>query len=335
MGETTKEKKQRKKLSGWQIRSIIVASVSVLVGLALIITNFFIPVKYLLSYMVIRNKGAKEGVMRVRFVDVGFGDCIIIELPDGKNMLIDAGDGAPSNQSRILKYLNQCNINTIDYLVCSSVNSEHCGGLFEILEYKKVETVYMPYCTYVSVTEEYRSFSLSLSSRGTKNIISSYGVEIDGDSGYCFKILSPSGYDNSEGEYFALNQNPSSQSARNDASAVCWLQYGQTSFLFTGDVGADPLKKIMEAYNTLGETYIVPLENCTVAQVAYHGGTNSDLAEFYSLINPQSAVISVGNNAFGCPSPDLISSLSGSVIYRTDKNGTVTFEVTKDGYKVV
>ena len=74
---------KKRKLSKGRIRAIIVAAISIAVALALIITNFFVPVKYLGSYMVVRNKGAAEGVMRVRFVDVGFGDCTIIELPDG------------------------------------------------------------------------------------------------------------------------------------------------------------------------------------------------------------------------------------------------------------
>ena len=150
MGDKTKEKKKLTKL---QLRTVIVSAVSAAVAIALIITNFFVPVKYLSSYMVIRNKGAKEGVMRVRFVDVGYGDCTIIELPDGKNMLIDAGNGRGPNQSRILSYLNKCNINTIDYLVCTSVNSEHCGGLAEIMRLKTVKTVYQPFCSHNSITD--------------------------------------------------------------------------------------------------------------------------------------------------------------------------------------
>ena len=335
MSEATKEKKEKKKLSKLQIRTIIVASVSVVLGLALIITNFFIPVKYLLSYMVLRNKGVKEGIMRVRFVDVGYGDCIIIELPDGKNMLIDAGDGTPSNQARILKYLNSSNINTIDYLVCSSVNSEHCGGLVEILTYKKVKTVYRPYTSYENVTDEYRNFAQALRNYDVKSIISAYDEEIKSDYGYYFGILSPSEYGNPDSEYTALDKNPSSKEARNNASAVCWLEYGGTSFLFTSDAGVEPLTKIMETYEILGEEYNAPLKNCTVAQIAYHGGNNNDLAAFYSFLNPEIAVVSVGQNAFGCPSSDLISSLSETKIYRTDENKTVTFEVTKDGFEVV
>ena len=335
MGEATKEKNEKKKLSKWRIRTIIVASISALIGLALIITNFFIPVKYLFSYTVLRNKGAGEGVMRVRFVDVDFGDCIIIELPDGKNMLIDAGDGKSSNISRILKYLNQSDIETIDYLVCTSVNPEHCGGLTEILKYKTVKEVFMPLSAYGSINEQFHNFVLALSSYDIKSTISAYGEGLESEYGYIFKFLSPSHYGNPSGEYSDLTAEPSSQIARNNASAVCWLQYGETSFLFTSDAGAKPLTKIMESYTMLGEYYAVPLENCTVAQVSFHGGNNSEAAAFYNFLKPEVAVISVGNNGFGCPSADIISTLSGTTLLRTDENTTITFEVTKDGYKVV
>lgn len=327
--------KNKKKLSKLQVRTIIIASISLVVALALIITNIFIPVKYLFSFLVIRNKGAQEGVMRVRFVDVGFGDSIIIELPDGKNMLIDGGDGRASNEAHILKILNQSNINTIDYLICSSVNSEHCGGLYEILKYKTVKNVYIPYVTDIAVTEEFRDFFIALSECDTVNKISAYGEGIESVSGYFFKFLSPSHYDNPDSEYNALSANPKSQSAKNNASAVCWLQYGKTSFLFTSDVGVAPLEKIMENYLVLGENYAVPLKGCTVAQVAYHGGNNGEAAAFYNFLNPEAAVISVGNNAFGCPSAELISAFSGKLLYKTYENKTITFEVNMDGYKVV
>ena len=330
MADKTKEKK---KLSKGQLRTIIVSSISAAVAIAFIITNFFVPVKYLFSYMVVRNKGAAEGVMRVRFVDVGYGDCTIIELPDGKNMLIDAGDGTGSNEGRILKYLNKCDINTIDYLVCTSVNSEHCGGLYEILQYKTVKTVYIPYCNSY-VNDEYRNFILKLNSYAAVLKICEIGAKVEGSEyGYSFEFLSPSYHEDPMGEYENLNNNLSSETARNNAAAIAWLSYGGANFLFTSDAGSQTLTNLYNSYNT-GD-YPVKIEDCTVVQVANHGNDSSRCGELYSLIKPEVAVISVGKNAKNCPSIDVISDLSGAEILRTDEKGTITIEVTKDGYTVV
>ena len=333
MGDKTKEKKKLTKL---QLRTVIVSAVSAAVAIALIITNFFVPVKYLSSYMVIRNKGAKEGVMRVRFVDVGYGDCTIIELPDGKNMLIDAGNGRGPNQSRILSYLNKCNINTIDYLVCTSVNSEHCGGLAEIMRLKTVKTVYQPFCSNNYITDEYLSFKTVLKPYDAVKKVIQFGAgEENAESGYFFKFLSPSVYDNPNGEYEELKKNPASETARNNASAVMWLQYGETCFLFTSDAGGEVLKGIYDSYAVSESDYPVKIENCNIVQVANHGGAGSACAEFYDLLNADKAIISVGENAEDSPSLQVISDLKDTEIYRTDERKTVTVEVTEDGFAVV
>lgn len=329
----TDKQKEKKKLSGTQLRTIIVASISAVLGLVLIITNFFVPVKYLFSYTVVRNKGAEDGTMRVRFVDVGYGDCTIVELPDGKNMLIDAGDGRTSNQAKILKYLNKCDINTIDYLICTSVNSEHCGGLAEILQYKTVKKVYSPYCTDMFVTDEYYKFMYRLGTLSTVNKICEYGVgEDNSEYGYFFKFLSPSVHTLDVGEYAELNKNPNSYAARYNASAVLWLRYGETSFLFTSDAGSETLSALC---NSITPDEAVDIKNCNVVQVANHGGDVSACQDFYDYINAEMAVISVGKNSGASPSLEVISDLKDIKVYRTDTDKTVTVEVTKEGYKVV
>lgn len=333
------EKSGKKKLSKIQLRTIIVASIAFAVALSLIITNVFIPVKYLSSYIVIRNKGADAGVMRVRFVDVGYGDCTVIELPDGKNMLIDGGNGSASNQSRILKYLNSCDIDVIDYLVCTSVSAEHCGGLSEIMKFKTVKTVFMPYCLNSYITDAFRKFTLSANKSGDELKISEYGeFVVNAEHGYSFKILSPSVHSNPMGEYEQLIQNPTSQYAIDNSSAVVWLEYAETSFLFAGDVRDSVLEGICNSYDLLLDEYPAELENCNILKVPNHGNEFSSCSRLYELLKPELAVISVGENGDGCPSQTVLSNAAkyvGDNLYRTDVHGTVTIQVTSDGYKVV
>ncbi|MDE5722299.1 MAG: MBL fold metallo-hydrolase [Clostridia bacterium] len=336
---------KKRKISKGKLRAIIIAAVTAVIVISLVVTNLFVPVKYLSSYFVIRNKGAKEGIMRVRFVDVGYGDCTIIELPDGKNMLIDAGDGSSANQKRILKFLNKCDIDVIDYLVCTSVNAEHCGGLTEIMEYKKVKRIFMPYCKNVYVTDEYKNFVLSASVGKCDLVESQYGIgEVNDESGYFFTFLSPSVHTNPDSEYSGLVGNPT-VTQKNNASAVLWLEYAGTSFLFTSDVTDSVLMKICDGYSVDKDRYayngghVVSLESCNVLKVPNHGNKSSAYTHFYELTKPEAAVISVGKNGQDCPSQEALSNAINYTgeenLYRTDIHGTVTFEVTQDGYAVV
>ena len=329
-------KKKAKKLSKAKLSAIISAIIVAVIAISLIITNIFIPVKYLASYFVIR-KPAKAGTMRVTFVDVDFGDCIIVELPDGKNMLIDAGNGRYSHNSKVIRELNKRDIDTIDYLVCSSVNSEHCGGLSEVLKYKTVKTVYMPYCKNKYVTDEFRSFYDRANKSGAEIIYSEYNLGVREDE-YFFTFLSPSAINLEDGEYANLNKNPS-KTTRNNSSAVLWLEYADTAFAFTSDVEKRILDFIVSSYEITNESgdYPVELEKCKVVQLAGHGDELSACARFYDLLSPEVAVISVGDNGSGCPSGQALADVLNSVdknLYRTDESGSIIIEVTASGYTV-
>ena len=326
--------KKAKKLSKAKLWVIISAAIAVAISIAIIITNFFIPVKYLASYFVTGNR-AKAGIMRVTFVDVGYGDCIIVELPDGKNMLIDAGNGRYSNNAKVLKELNRRDIDTIDYLICSSVNNEHCGGLSEVIKYKKVKSVYMPYCTNKYITDAFKSFVNATEKSGFEPIFNEYGTKISADN-YFFTFLSPSVIDYEDGQYAQLNSNPS-KTTRNNSSAVVWLEYADTAIVFTSDVEKSILESICLSYRSALGDYPVKLEKCKIVQLACHGNGLSTCTDFYDLLRPEAAVLSVGKNGEGSPFTSAISDIIQSVgnsLYRTDESGNIVIEVTTSGYSI-
>lgn len=327
-------KKAVKKLSKAKLWAIISSVIVSLFALAILIINIFIPVKYLASYFVAGNRENVDN-MRVSFIDVGFGDCIIIELPDGKNMLIDAGNGRYSNNLKVLKELNRREIDNIDYLVCSSVNGEHCGGLAEVLKFKDVKTVFMPYCKNKYITDEFRALVEQTEIRGIEVLYSEYKSGIAGD-GYFFTFLSPSVKELDGGEYSDLNANPS-KSTRNNSSAVIWLEYADTAFLFTSDVETDVLNSIVTSSQIAAQDYPVKLEKCKIVQVANHGEDISACAMFYDYISPEAAIISVGENGKSCPSVSVMSDIINCVdknIYRTDELGNIDIVVTSSGYTI-
>lgn len=333
---------RKKKLSRSALAAIITSAVSAALIAALLILNAFIPVRYLTAYTVKADKNA-EGQLRVTFIDVGFGESALIELPDGKVALIDGGDGSYPNQLKLLKTLNSRGIDRIDNLVCTSVKKEHCGGLSEILRYKKVGTAFIPYCANTRITDEYRACVNALEESGAERVIACVGEGFYGED-YFFTFLSPSSYLNSNSEYAAMNANPDKENTDN-ASAVCWLQYGEAKFAFTSDARSGALGRAIAdyaAHKQLGEAYCpfagrsAELEGCTVVTVAGHGGEKNVCAQWYDLLRPEYAVVAVGKNYGGYPSAIALSDPTGvgAELYFTDESGNITFTVNTGGLSV-
>lgn len=325
--------KQKRKKKIIKIVSISVSILAVLAALSLLIANFFIPVKYLSAYFVSVRKNP-AGEMRVTFVDVGFGDCTIVEFPDGKTALIDAGDGSASTTRTIFAALNSKGIDKIDYLVATSVRGDTCGGFEEIFRYKKVGAVFSPYCPVTYISEGFRSFSRSVVEKGFKPVYLGYGTNIASTGDYRFFTLSPTGIDSEGSEITEMLDNPSRQNIDN-ASAVLWLEYGGVGFLLAGNVNESVQRKLCVAADVGAEVdgEIIDISGCSVLKVPNRGADSAAFKGFYDTFNPETAIMSVGENALGCPSVNALTYAQGCVgdrLFRTDFDGTVTVTV-KDG----
>jgi beta-lactamase superfamily II metal-dependent hydrolase len=325
------------KLSKGKLTAIIIAVAVVLLSAVFAVINIFVPLKYLTAYFTVAHKNS-EGQLVVTAIDVGFGSCTIVSLPDGKTMVIDGGDGEYENNFNIIKYLNANGINEIDYLICSSVKSEHCGGLTEILKYKKVKQAYIPYCKNTRVTDEYHSFLTQLNQSEVPYSYSGVGIGGEGEEyDYFWTFISPSDYRNPNSEYADLNSDNSSDNI-NNSSAVIWLEYMGEAFLFCSDAGSTALQNIYESYELTKEieqpfcsfgSHSVNLEKCTVVFVAGHGGKSNTYALFYDILSPNSAIISVGKNYAGYPSLAALADIANSCddIQLTQEQGDIKFIV--------
>ena len=228
----------------------------------------------------------------ITFIDVGQGDCILVSC-NNHYMLVDGGSKSAS--SIVYTYLKQRNINKIDYLINTHPDADHVGGLAGALNYATADNVY---CSYESQTETFKSFKKYLN--GTKITIPKSGDEF-----YVgFSLV----------KVLACNVG-----AGNDASIVLKVYYGTKSFLLTGDA-----ERAVEDYLIENEINI----KSDVLKVAHHGSKYSTYHRFLYDVNPDYAVISVGENSYGHPSEEVLSKLRDARVktFRTDLQGDITFK---------
>lgn len=155
--------------------------------------------------------------MKVHFLDVGQADCILIQ--EGKNFaLIDAGNNADAPQ--IISYLKNQKVSRLNLVVGTHPHEDHIGSLDAVINAFQIDKVVMP-----KVTTTTKTFLDVLSAIKNKGL----------------KITSPKPgdvYQLGQAKLTVLAPNNSHYDNLNDYSVVIKLNYGNTSFLFTGDAGA-------------------------------------------------------------------------------------------------
>ncbi len=263
-----------------------------------------------------------DGEMRIHFLDVGQGDCTLVELPDGKVALIDGGDGREGTEISVLRYLNALDIHTIDHLIVSHADSDHCGSLDKVLKYKTVLNAYLPATEPENSNDEYVEFYARLLEEECAMQYSKSFTSLSGEE-CIFTFLYPHLTELAD------------ENDDNANSSVLWLDYKGVSALFTGDA---PLatEGALTRDDTLGlyDAYGVALDSTEILKVAHHGSADSTGVSFLEYLNVQTSVISCGkNNLYGHPSDEVLYRLQQANVtaYCTDERGTVVITVTKDG----
>ena len=248
-----------------------------------------------------------EGSLAVTYVDVGQGDCELIQTPGGKVMLIDAGEA--SEADKVDAALQERGIDHIDVLVGTHPHTDHIGGLRHIIENYSVGEMYMP--NSASSTKTFEKLLDAIDSANIPLHEAKSGVSISLGSDVTCDVLGP------------IEQ----YSDLNDTSAVIMLSFGDTRFLFTGDAEKTAESDLLSKY---GRNL-----SCDVLKVGHHGSSTSTSAEFLQAVNPSSAVISCAEgNDYGHPHAETLKKLkdSGISVYRTDISGSIT--AVSDGSSV-
>ena len=240
----------------------------------------------------------------VHYIDVGQGDSELI-CCGGEYMLIDAGE--PSAADAVVDYLSSHGIEKLDYIVCSHAHADHCGGLDAVVENFEVGTVFTS--PYAGSTPSYEIFTEAVEKSGLELTVPTLGESFSlGEAK--FEFIGPlEEYDN-----------------LNDDSLVMRLEYGDTSFLFTGDMTSKAERDLLEDGADV---------KCDVLKVGHHGSSGSSCYRFLYEAQPKIAVISCeAGNSYGHPHEETLSRLNDAdvQIYRTDLEGSIV--IFSDGMEV-
>lgn len=255
----------------------------------------------------------------VTFLDIGEGDSTFIQTPGGKTILIDGG--MSSNEYSdfnaglhvILPFLEDLNINHLDWVVATHPHNDHIGGLVPVL--RKIPTTNLLDCGMDFITSTYEEM---LSLVKEKNIAYHLGIEgmiLDLDPAIHIQILHPI--------QDQLTDSP------NNNSIVIRLQYRDISFLFAGDIEAPVESRLARYGSNLQSTFL---------KVPHHGSDTSSTALFVDLVNPIAAFFPCGlYNRHGHPNDSVIERYrnKGIKIYRTDRDRHITVVTDGYGYKIV
>ncbi len=285
--------------------------------LALCVISAFLGADTWKYYLNLPNVGTRaEGELRVHFLDVGQGDCTLIELPDNKIMMIDGGNTSEESTTAIMRYLNALKIEEIDYLLITHADSDHCGGLKRVIENKKPKRAFLP-VTDETETGAYAEFYKAFLKTDCAWQYSSREVDLSVEGAYTLRFLYPYSLD--------VDGSPIPPETDNEGSAVVWLDYQGTSVLFTGDAPTATEEKLVRD-DLLGvlEYSGVTLSSTEILKVAHHGSSDSTSKEFLEYIGLTHAVISCGkDNLYNHPSSEVCTALTGvgAEILRTDTDG--------------
>jgi len=248
------------------------------------------------------------GRLRVTFLDVGQGDAILVEVPNGPRLLIDGGPGGGGRfdvgERVVAPFLWNHGIGHLDVVAATHADADHSGGLAAVLRGLRVGEIWEN----GRWGGGHEDTVAALGRSGAARRVLAAGQRIRlGEAAVA--VLSP-----------PVDDLAAPLTGENDHSLVLRLDWRGIALLLTGDL------------TTRGEAWLLagrsPLA-ATVLKVGHHGSRGSTAAPFVEASQPRIAVVSVGaRNPFRHPAPEVLSRLAiaGARLYRTDRDGAVIVE---------
>lgn len=255
---------------------------------------------------------------QVMFINVGQGDSSCISLPNGIDVLIDAGgthsyqDYYDVGKNTVRPYLLQHGVDDIEFMIATHAHEDHISGLLSILREMTVDHLIVP----IGFGETQSGKKLLEEAKNASVPVYEFaaGDRIEFAPDAELAALMPT-------QDWAAGL---SEDEENNRSLILRFTYGEHSFLYMGDLEAG------------GEEYLLASEgenlSADVLKVGHHGSSTSTTQPFLDAVEPAYAYIPVGENTYGHPAPEVLKRLEdgGTVVFRADQNKDVVFTVDRN-----
>ena len=216
-------------------------------------------------------------------------------------MLVDAG--TESDGDYITEFLKAQNIEKIDYLIGTHIDSDHIGGIVRVIESFDVQNFYLP-----QMIQNNKYYEKAREAVAKKEKLEMEEKE----QGYIFDL--------GDAKVEILSNKDRTTKSINETSIVLEITYEDTKYIFMGDA-TEKIEKLIK------------LEEVDVLKVGHHGSKYSTSQYFVDIILPKYSMISVGKNSYGHPDETVIERLEKTgQVYRTDVDGTIW--IKSDGYEI-
>jgi competence protein ComEC len=249
--------------------------------------------------------------LRVTFLSVGEGDGAVVRFPGSRVMLVDAGGGwhdFDMGERIVARYLWSLKIMHVDWLALSHPDRDHFGGFGFIARNFSPRAFWTDGLSSRDVT--YSELLATLDALNVPRRVVDARVAPMHIGGVTVAVLNPPA---------RAGISP------NNSSMVLRLQFGATSFLFTGDLEAAGERALIGGGRRL---------DALILKVPHHGSRTSSSAQFVEAVHPEVVVISLGyHNRFHFPAAEVVDRYrqEGAQLLRTDRDGAVIVDATGGG----
>ncbi|MDD3429752.1 MAG: ComEC/Rec2 family competence protein, partial [Oscillospiraceae bacterium] len=244
----------------------------------------------------------------VHVIDVGQGDSLLYEQ-NGHYALIDAGTA--DSRPAILAYLQEQNVEKLDYLIMTHSHADHIGAMKKVLETVKVDKVILPDFTKgdLPTTSMFNKVLETIDALGVPAVTAADGQ------------IYPLG----NGQFAVIKAGVQYGNNMNNMSIVTRFTAPQFSFMASGDAEKEVEAAILEDGTDI---------SAMVYKAGHHGSTTSNTPAFVKAINPSAVVVSCGlDNDYGHPHKEIVELFHTQNIemYRTDLQGHLVVTATENG----